>query len=257
MPTWRKGVLLPFPSPPDNSQNCCHDFPAPGQWAMTGWQKVKHAELSFLSSSLMGFSNFSLLHGVQHFESWNCGDLDWGEKWCSHHFLEACAFSRMPALWVLMFPLVWGVWNGAYLCIWHWFFFLHELTLECFLGLFRVFWRGGQSSCRRESILMPVCYFSIQLFSFFLCLGLLPPSASIYFEIIETLVKITIITIYPLGTAVSANVYFGPGRWWVIKIKWGLALVSVVQWIEHWPEKLKVAGSIPSQGTCLGCRPGP
>ena len=34
-------------------------------------------------------------------------------------------------------------------------------------------------------------------------------------------------------------------------------LAGVAQWIEHRPAKQKVAGLIPSQGTCLGCRPGP
>ena len=34
-------------------------------------------------------------------------------------------------------------------------------------------------------------------------------------------------------------------------------LAGVAQWIECWPESNKVAGLIPSQGTCLGCRPGP
>ena len=32
-----------------------------------------------------------------------------------------------------------------------------------------------------------------------------------------------------------------------------LALVGVAQWIVHWPANKKVAGSIPSQGMCLGC----
>ena len=35
------------------------------------------------------------------------------------------------------------------------------------------------------------------------------------------------------------------------------ALAGVAQWIEHWPVNEMVAGSIPSQGTCLGCGPGP
>ena len=35
------------------------------------------------------------------------------------------------------------------------------------------------------------------------------------------------------------------------------ALVDVAQWIEWWPAKRKVAGSIPSQGTRLGCSPSP
>ena len=35
------------------------------------------------------------------------------------------------------------------------------------------------------------------------------------------------------------------------------ALAGVAQWIECWPVNQRVSGSIPSQGTCLGCRPGP
>ena len=36
-----------------------------------------------------------------------------------------------------------------------------------------------------------------------------------------------------------------------------LALGGVAQWIEHRLANQRVAGLIPSQGTCLGCRPGP
>ena len=36
-----------------------------------------------------------------------------------------------------------------------------------------------------------------------------------------------------------------------------LALAGVAQWIEHWPANQGVTGSIPSQGRCLGCGPGP
>ena len=35
------------------------------------------------------------------------------------------------------------------------------------------------------------------------------------------------------------------------------ALAGVAQWIECCPAKQGVAGSIPSQGTCLGYGPGP
>ena len=35
------------------------------------------------------------------------------------------------------------------------------------------------------------------------------------------------------------------------------ALAGVAQWIEHRPAKQRVVGSIPSQGMCLGCGPGP
>ena len=36
-----------------------------------------------------------------------------------------------------------------------------------------------------------------------------------------------------------------------------IALAGVAQWIERWPENKKVPSWIPSQGTCLGCGPGP
>ena len=35
------------------------------------------------------------------------------------------------------------------------------------------------------------------------------------------------------------------------------ALAAVAQWIEHQPANQKVMGSVPGQGTCLGCRPVP
>ena len=35
------------------------------------------------------------------------------------------------------------------------------------------------------------------------------------------------------------------------------ALAGVVQWIEYQPANQKAARLIPSQGTCLGCGPGP
>ena len=34
-------------------------------------------------------------------------------------------------------------------------------------------------------------------------------------------------------------------------------LAGVAQWFEHWPVNQRVAGSIPSQGTYLGCSSGP
>ena len=35
------------------------------------------------------------------------------------------------------------------------------------------------------------------------------------------------------------------------------ALAGVAHWIECWPEDQRGAGSITTQGTCLGCGPGP
>ena len=36
-----------------------------------------------------------------------------------------------------------------------------------------------------------------------------------------------------------------------------IALAGVSQWTKHWPVNQRVTGSIPSQGTCLGCGPVP
>ena len=36
-----------------------------------------------------------------------------------------------------------------------------------------------------------------------------------------------------------------------------MALAGVAQWIECWPVNQMVTGSIPSQGSCLGCGPDP
>ena len=56
-------------------------------------------------------------------------------------------------------------------------------------------------------------------------------------------------------------------QWWVYKTQSLFlyhvlitvlpALASVAQWIECQPENQRNASSIPSWGTCLGCRPGP
>ena len=40
-------------------------------------------------------------------------------------------------------------------------------------------------------------------------------------------------------------------------VKLNRALAGVAQWIECEPVNQRVTGSIPSQDTCLGCRPGP
>ena len=38
--------------------------------------------------------------------------------------------------------------------------------------------------------------------------------------------------------------------------KYILALAGVAQWVARRPENQGVAGSVPSQGTCLGFKPG-
>lgn len=35
------------------------------------------------------------------------------------------------------------------------------------------------------------------------------------------------------------------------------ALAGMAQWTEHWPVNQEIMGSIPYQGTCLGCGPDP
>ena len=49
------------------------------------------------------------------------------------------------------------------------------------------------------------------------------------------------------------------GWFGVLEVQWksSVALTGVAQWVGCCPTKLKVAGLIPSQGTCLGCGPGP
>ena len=42
-----------------------------------------------------------------------------------------------------------------------------------------------------------------------------------------------------------------------LNLKNTVTLAGLAQWIECWPVNQKVAGSIPSQGTNLSCRPGP
>ena len=36
-----------------------------------------------------------------------------------------------------------------------------------------------------------------------------------------------------------------------------MALAGIPQWVEHGPVNQRVTGSVPSRGTCPGCRPGP
>ena len=60
----------------------------------------------------------------------------------------------------------------------------------------------------------------------------------------------------------SINSYAVPGAWLGTRVKEAsktghLTLAGVAQWTECQPANHRVAGSIPSQGTCLGCRPGP
>ena len=46
---------------------------------------------------------------------------------------------------------------------------------------------------------------------------------------------------------------------WLLKSLWQKkvgTLAGVAQWTAHGPENQRVTGSIPSQGTCLGCGPG-
>ena len=43
----------------------------------------------------------------------------------------------------------------------------------------------------------------------------------------------------------------------IVLVKSGTALVGVAQWIGSWSVNQRVTGSIPSQGTCLGCRTSP
>ena len=62
-------------------------------------------------------------------------------------------------------------------------------------------------------------------------------------------------------TSLIQNQRYNPGKkevisWTLLKLQ-ASALAGVAHWIELWPVNLRVAGSIPSQGKCLGCGAGP
>ena len=43
----------------------------------------------------------------------------------------------------------------------------------------------------------------------------------------------------------------------LVLFKTNITLAGAAQWTEHGPANQRVTSLIPSQGTCLGCRPGP
>ena len=60
-----------------------------------------------------------------------------------------------------------------------------------------------------------------------------------------------------LKTSVSLNFNLCRNQNRFCWLKSIIALAGVAQWIECHPGNQRFTGSIPSQGTCLGCRPGP
>ena len=52
------------------------------------------------------------------------------------------------------------------------------------------------------------------------------------------------------------NTEHGIGKYINVK-QYKCALAGVGQWIECWPVNQRLTGLIPSQGTPLGCGPGP
>ena len=55
----------------------------------------------------------------------------------------------------------------------------------------------------------------------------------------------------------NGNTHYGLIIKGISSLKTTVALAGVAQWIEGQPVNQRVSGSLPSQGTCLGCRPGP
>ena len=72
-----------------------------------------------------------------------------------------------------------------------------------------------------------------------------------------TLVFYTYFYLFFLITLKCVLFFIGEDCSEIILLKIFHALAGVAQWIEHRPANQKVAGSIPSRGTCLGYRPGP
>ena len=78
------------------------------------------------------------------------------------------------------------------------------------------------------------------------------PSHCLAIESGHLLIVLTLLSLSVKMRIIMVN-YIDYGR----KISMTIALVGVAQWIECRPANQRVAGSIPSQGTCLGCEPGP
>ena len=57
-----------------------------------------------------------------------------------------------------------------------------------------------------------------------------------------------------LPWARTCAIHFGDSNYY-LKKRW-ISLAGVAQWIECWAENQRVTSLIPSQGMCLGCRPG-
>lgn len=197
MPTQRKGLLLPFLS--DNSQNRCHTFPC--QRTMIGRQTVKKM-LNFPLSPLLCFSNFSHFACIQNLgilELWRIG-LEGETMWPSFH--RSTCINGVPVLWVLVFPPAWGVWNGAYLRIWH-SFFSSWINFKMFCWFFM---RFSHLPCL-ESTVMPYAVFPVKFLSVFGPTSLLYISGNYRDFDIDCYVNHL-----PLDIDISANVYFRPGR---------------------------------------------
>ena len=77
------------------------------------------------------------------------------------------------------------------------------------------------------------------------------------------------VTVKSPSTLLDLRTYEGPGQFGgtCSMLLWGewhphvknepIDPTGVAQWIEHQPTNWKITGSIPSQGTCLSCGPGP
>ena len=71
--------------------------------------------------------------------------------------------------------------------------------------------------------------------------------------------KATLVPLYHdvVFLSVFATSGFTGNKFVVEAIKTSTTLTGVAQWTECWPANQRVPSSIPSQGTCLGCIPGP
>lgn len=177
---------------------------------MIGWEKVKNAKLPsrFFSFEFLCLSSFYMEFKLCG--SLKRGQLHWREKWCGCQ--SWCSLQLGALEWGLL----------AHLHIWHWFFFLHELTLKCFPGSFRVFLAWLSVSMQAGVYINAHMLFfhstiplSLPLsLSFPLLSGptyLYPPLLSICGDCRVFSVDCHIHHL-PLDIDVLVNVYFGPGR---------------------------------------------
>ena len=136
----------------------------------------------------------------------------------------------------------------------------HPLPVTCLFGLLVVFLLICENFSKAREV--PPLSAELQFFSFsfftgvmtllivgwgFFCFCFFKAHTSYFYEV--KCIDLSFIASFIVGCVTFSE---KPSLTLRLKKKKS-ALAGVAQWIEHQPANQRVAGSIPSQGTCLGC----